>query len=182
MQVKTCCFIGHRDVPDRSEVYSRVKKVIENLIVNENVKVFHFGSRSAFDDICHEIVTDFQEKYPDVQRINYNRRSEYVVKKEEKERLEEEWSKVLHEQVTLKDYEGEKMSERVARAGKASYVERNKEMIDDSDYCVFYCKEDYKPDVSKSRYPSSGKSGTKIAFDYATSKSKQIINVADEGG
>ena len=84
MQVKTCCFIGHREVSDRSEVYSRTKKVIENLIVNENVRVFHFGSRSAFDDICHEIVTDFQEKYPDVQRINYNRRSEYVVKKEEK--------------------------------------------------------------------------------------------------
>ena len=143
MQVKTCCFIGHREVPDRSEVYSRTKKVIENLIVNENVKVFHFGSRSSFDDICHEIVTDFQEKYPEIKRINYNRRSEYVVKKEEKERLEEQWSKVLHEQVTLKDYEGEKMSERVARAGKASYVERNKEMIDDSDYCVFYYKEDY---------------------------------------
>ena len=61
MQVKTCCFIGHREVPDRSEVYNRTKKIIENLIVNENVKVFHFGSRSAFDDICHEIVTDFQK-------------------------------------------------------------------------------------------------------------------------
>ena len=85
MQVKTCCFIGHREVPDRSEVYNRTKKIIENLIVNENVKVFHFGSRSAFDDICHEIVTDFQEKYTDINRINYDRRSEYVVKKEEKD-------------------------------------------------------------------------------------------------
>ena len=69
MQVKKCCFIGLREVPDRSEVYSRTKKVIENLIVNENVKVFHFGSRSSFDDICHEIVTDFQEKYPEIKRI-----------------------------------------------------------------------------------------------------------------
>ena len=182
MEIKTCCFIGHRDVANKEVVYDRVKKVIENLIVNENVRVFHFGSRSEFDDICHEIITDFQEEYPDIKRINYNRKSEYVVKKEEKKRLEEQWSKVLHEQVSLKDFEGEKMSERVARAGKASYVERNKEMIDDSEYCVFYYKEDYKPDVRKSHYPSSGKSGTKIAFDYATSKSKEIINVADEGG
>jgi hypothetical protein len=55
-------------------------------------------------------------------------------------------------------------------------------MIDDSDYCIFYCKENYVPDVSKSRYKSSGKSGTKIAFDYANTKGKEIINVADEGG
>ena len=182
MQVKTCCFIGHRKVSNRNVVYNRVKKTIENLIVNENVRVFHFGSRSEFDDICHEIVTDFQKIYPDIERINFNRKSEYVVKKDEKERLEEQWSKLLHQDVSLKDYDGEKMSERVACAGRASYVERNKEMIDDSDYCVFYYKEDYKPDVSKSLYKSSGKSGTKIAFEYATVKNKEIINVADEGG
>ena len=182
MEIKTCCFIGHREVPDRNIVYNRVKKAIKNLIVNENVRVFHFGSRSEFDDICHEIVTAFQKDFPDIKRINYNRKSEYVVKKDEKEKLEEQWSKLLHQEVSLKDYDGEKMSERVARAGRASYVERNKEMIDDSDYCIFYCKENYVPDVSKSRYKSSGKSGTKIAFDYANTKGKEIINVADEGG
>ena len=61
------------------------KKAIKNLIVNENVRVFHFGSRSEFDDICHEIVTAFQKDFPDIKRINYNRKSEYVVKKDEKE-------------------------------------------------------------------------------------------------
>jgi hypothetical protein len=70
----------------------------------------------------------------------------------------------------------------VEKAINDSFGRALDDTIDDSDYCVFYYKEDYKPDVSKSRYPSSGKSGTKIAFDYATSKSKQIINVADEGG
>ena len=52
-------------------------------------------------------------------------------------------------------------------AGKASYVKRNCEMIDNSRFCIVYYKEDYTP---KSR-----KSGTKIAFTYAEKKKKNII-------
>ena len=62
-------------------------------------------------------------------------------------------------------------------AGKASYVERNREMIDDSDFCVFFYIEEYKPEHDPHR-KTSGKSGTKMAYDYAVRKKKPIINVA----
>ena len=48
-------------------------------------------------------------------------------------------------EVKLKDYDAEVQSDRVFSAGKASYVERNYEMIDDSDFCVFYYNEAYLP-------------------------------------
>ena len=38
----------------------------------------------------------------------------------------------------LKFYDVTIMPTRVERAGKASYVERNQEMIDASDFCIFY--------------------------------------------
>ena len=49
-------------------------------------------------------------------------------------------------------------------SGKAAYVERNYEMIDNSHYCIVYYDE---PNVSYTR-----KSGTKIALDYAIKKHK----------
>ena len=51
--------------------------------------------------------------------------------------------------------------------GKAVYVERNKYIIDKSDFCVFYYNAKYSP---KNR-----KSGTKIALDYAKKQNKQIF-------
>ena len=67
------------------------------------------------------------------------------------------------------------------KAGKASYVERNQAMINDSDLCVFYYDENYKVDERKYSKRSfttyQPKSGTWLAYDYAKQKKKEIINV-----
>ena len=57
---------------------------------------------------------------------------------------------------------------KMINAGRAAYVERNCEMIDNSDFCVFYYDGKYTA--------AKRKSGTKIAYDYAVKKKKQIIN------
>ena len=93
--------------------------------MDEDVKYFLFGSRSEFDDLCHQIVTDYQKEYPHIVRVAYTRRSEYAVKKDEKEKMEKSWSSLLKTDVKLKDYDAEVQSEKVYSAGKASYVERN---------------------------------------------------------
>lgn len=63
-------------------------------------------------------------------------------------------------------------------AGKASYVERNYEMINKSAYCVVYYHENYAPPRRKNSKRDvtdyQPKSGTKIAYDYAIKKSKVI--------
>ena len=174
----TCCFIGHRKIEDKESVLRRLKPIIEMLIVEKGVRIFNFGSRSEFDDLCHTVVSEFQNDYPDIIRVFYNLKSEYAVGKDEKANLEEIWSRLLKKDVSIKDFDSSKMSDRVFRAGKASYVERNREMIDDSDICVFFYIEEYKPEPNPHR-KTSGKSGTKPAYDYAVGKKKPIINVAD---
>ncbi len=177
METSACCFIGHRKVQDKELVFLAVKKTVERLIIENGVRTFHFGSKSEFDDLCHLAVTELQSKYPDIVRVNYNRKSEYVVKPNEKADLQESWSRLLKKDIRLKDFEKSKMSDRLINAGKASYVERNEDMINDSEYCIFYYKEEYTPEPNP-YYKSSGKSGTKLAYDYAVRKKKNIINIA----
>lgn len=65
-------------------------------------------------------------------------------------------------------------------AGKASYVERNYAMIDDSDYCVFYYDESYLPPLHKYAkrcvFNYQPNSETKLAYLYAKRKKKEIMN------
>ena len=67
------------------------------------------------------------------------------------------------------------------KAGKASYVERNQEMINKSDYCIVYYDENYLPPRRKNSRRDitdyQPKSGTAVAYDYAVKKKKEIINV-----
>jgi len=178
---KKCCFIGHRTIVASTELTENLTKTIEGLIAEEGVKYFLFGSRSEFDDLCHGIVTALKEKYPHIIRVAYTRRSEYAVKVEEKEKMERAWASVLKTDVKLKDYDAEVQSDKVYSAGKASYVERNQEMIDASDYCIFYYNEEYQPPQRKrtnrdlSTYQP--KSGTRIAYEYAVQKSKKADKV-----
>ena len=177
MADKRCCFIGHRTIELTDDLVGIVRETIKRLILEEGVRYFLFGSRSQFDDLCHGIVTELQKEYPDIVRVAYSRRSEYAVKAEEKETMEQTWASVLKTEVKLKDYDAEVQSDRVYSAGKASYVERNQEMIDDSDFCVFYYSETYQPPKRKranrdiSTYQP--KSGTRLAYEYANQKSKK---------
>ena len=59
-------------------------------------------------------------------------------------------------------------AEKILKAGRYSYVERNALMIDKSDFCVFY----YDPKIAAQR-----KSGTKIAYEYALKKGGAVINL-----
>jgi len=149
----TCCFIGHREINVTDELKEKLRVVLECLIVDENIDTFLFGSKSQFDDLCYDIVTEIKKKYPHIKRIFV--RAEYPY-------IDESYVAYL-----LKSYEDTYFPKSVLGAGKASYVKRNCEMIENSRFCIVYYKEDYTP---KGR-----KSGTKIAFDYAEKKKKTII-------
>lgn len=181
MAEKRCCFIGHRTIEQTDELLALLTDTIRRLILEEGVCYFLFGSRSAFDDLCHRIVTEFQQEFPNIVRVAYTRRSEYAVKAEEKVKMERTWATILKTEVKLKDYDAEVQSDRVFSAGKASFVERNQEMIDDSDFCVFYYNESYLPPRRKrsNRDLSSyqPKSGTRLAYEYAVQKSKKTDKV-----
>lgn len=153
MQEKTCCFIGHRKIQESQALTNKLNKIIEMLITDKQVDTFLFGSKSRFNDLCLETVTQIKEKYPNIKRI-------YV--RAEFPDISDDYKAYL-----LKSYEDTYYPERIVGAGKAVYVERNCEMIDHSHFCIVYYD---KESVSATR-----KSGTEIALRYAEKHHKQII-------
>ena len=67
----------------------------------------------------------------------------------------------------MESYEDTYYPEHIIGSGRAAYVERNYEMIDKSKFCIVYYDE---PNA-----PTTRKSGTKIALDYAIKHKKEVI-------
>ena len=150
-----CCFFGHRTINETEELKTKLIEIIEKLIVENSVDTFLFGSKSRFNSLCLDIVTEIKEKYPHIKRIYVRAEYQYI---------DEHYKNYL-----LENYEDTYYPEKIMNSGRASYVERNYEMIDKSHYCIIYYDEQ--------NAPTTRKSGTKIALDYAIKKRKNIINV-----
>ena len=165
--MKTCCFIGHRNTKATPELRESLTNAVRRLITEKSVNQFLFGSKSRFDDLCQDVVKELREEYPNIKRVYV--RMYYP-------ELGEPYIGYI-----LRDFEDTYMPERIENAGKASYVERNQEMINASDFCVFYYDEEYKPPLRKQSRRSitsyQPNSGTKLAYEYAKQKKKEIINL-----
>ena len=109
---------------------------------------FLFGSRSDFDYLCHLVVTELKEKYPNIIRKCYTCRSETCTLESEREHWEEIYSHFRKEKVTVLGVEEVEYKTKYT-SGRASYVELNQAMLNDSDYCIFYYDENYQPEMKK---------------------------------
>ena len=160
-------FIGHRKLPENHDLYLRLKEIIINLIDKQNADTFLFGSRSAFDDLCLNVVTELKSIRPNIKRI-YVRSSYSHISKN-------------YENYLLEYYDETYIPEKVVRAGRAAYAERNFHMIDKADLCIFYYNKDYEPPIKpatrKQLFSYQPKSGTKVAYEYATLKKKRVLNL-----
>lgn len=153
METNTCCFIGHRTIEETQELKTALYQTIEGLIINEKIDTFLFGSKSQFNDLCLSLVTEIKEKYPQIKRVYV--RAEYPC-------INDDYKNYL-----LTYYEDTYYPPKATNAGKASYIQRNYEMIEKSRFCLIY--------YDKEKLPTTCKSGTKIALDYAKRKGKGII-------
>jgi len=164
------CFIGHRNIEKREEVTLLLKQTVLSLIDN-GVTTFLFGSKSQFNTLAWDIVTGYREQYPFIRRVYVRSSNQYIDSP--------------YEQFLLQFYEESFFLPQLEKAGKYSYVERNYAMIDNSDYCIFYYNQNYVPSVSNNNKNAvtvnrKATSGTKIAYRYAVSKGKTIINLYKE--
>lgn len=163
----TCCFIGHRKINETEELKTKTFNVVEDLIINKKVDTFFFGSKSDFDSFAHDIVTKLREKYPYIKRVYVRSAFQHIP----------DW----YEESLLKHYEETYFPEHIENAGKASYVERNHEMMNKSYFCVVYYDKNYLPPRRKNSRRDltdyQPKSGTKIAYEYAVKKCGEVINV-----
>ncbi len=153
MENNTCCFFGHRTINETDELRTKITEAVEKLITDENVDTFLFGSKSEFDRLCLELVAKLKEKHPHIKRI-------YV-------RAEFPYINDAYLTYLLKSYDETYYPEKLHGSGRASYVERNCEMINKSKYCIVCYDE--------SHAPTTRKSGTKIALDYALKKCREVI-------
>lgn len=148
-------FIGHRKISVVNNLYSKLKELILNLVDHKGVNIFLFGSASQFNDLCLKVVTELKTIRPTITRIYV--RAEYT-------NITEEYKRYL-----LTMYDETFMPDNIVNAGKAAYVERNNYMIDLADICIFYYNENYSIPLKNS--------GTRLAFNYAIVKRKEIINL-----
>ena len=130
------------------------------LIVDCNVKTFLFGSRSAFNRICYEVLTELKDTY-DICRIYV--RAEYPI-------ISEEYKNYLN---TL--YEDSYFFDDKLLTGKLNYIKRNQVLIDKSDFCLFFYDKNYVSELK-------GNSGTALAYNYAVQRKKTIINIVSKKG
>ena len=149
----TCCVFGHRSVTESPQLYKTLYNTIEKMIVNDHVDTFLFGSKSRFNDLCHDVVTQIKEKHPHIRRIYV--RAEYP-------HISEQYKNYLLEQ-----YEDTYYPERILGSNRSVYIERNREMINNSRFCIVY--------YDKQQAPTNRKSGTRIALDYAVKSGNRII-------
>ena len=149
----TCCFFGHRTINETDELRTKITEVVERLITDENVDTFLFGSKSEFDRLCLKLVTKIKEKYPHVKRIYV--RAEFPF-------INDDYLNYL-----LRSYDETYYPEKLLGSGRAAYVERNYEMINNSKYCIVYYDEQ--------NAPSARKSGTRIALDRAIEMGRKIM-------
>ena len=164
---KAVCFIGHRKIEDTAELRAALVKTLIDLIEKQGIENFLFGDHSAFDILCYDMVSEIQKEYPHIRRIKYRKDTPIL----------DEYSKPLF----IKGYEDSICPEGVEKAGKASYIKRNQAMIDASEICIFYYKEDYLPEKRKASKTAVNtyqpQSGTRLAFDYAVKQGKKVINL-----
>ena len=169
LKKQSCCFFGHRKIKETPTLKERLIREIEFLITEKRVERFYFGSKSEFDALCHKIVTGLKQKYPHIRRV-YVRSAFPYISERYRERL-------------MERYEDTYFPERIENAGRAACLERNQEMINNSEFCIVYFDKNYMPPKRKvgkrdimERQP---RSGTAVAYSYAVRKKKKIVNVID---
>ena len=147
-------FIGHRKLQLDNSFRKQLKELLLSLIDDRNADTFLFGSRSDFNSLCLEVVTELQKERPQIRRV-------YV-------RAEYPYISIDYEDYLLGSYDATYIPENVVDAGKAAYVERNYHMI----------KPPLKPATRGRITRDQPKSGTKVAYEYAIRQQKEIINLS----
>ncbi|MBE7074025.1 MAG: hypothetical protein E7379_02935 [Clostridiales bacterium] len=163
---KTCTFIGHKKIEATDELFEKTFTLFEKLITKDNVSRFLIGSGSHFNDFCSDILLKLKQKYPFIRRVYV--RLEYY--------NEDDNSFVCNR------YDESYFPKCAIGAGQKSYVVRNYHMIDESDICVFYYDENYRPisfSPPKRGVNNCRRSGTTLAYNYAVKKKKNIYNLKE---
>lgn len=152
---KSCSCFGHKQIEITNKLKDKLYILFENLIKQKNVRYFYFGGFGEFDELCHSIISELKAKYKFINRIfclsdprhlNRNKRPTWI--------KDEDYENITY---LYLDYD----------YWYTRIYYRNLEIINRSDYVIFYVNQ-------------CGSSGAYKALKYAEKKKKQIINICSK--
>lgn len=148
---KTCSCFGHLDVDITDDLRARTKTEIDKA-VSDGVRIFLFGGRSDFDDLCYDLVTEKKNAEPQlgIKRV-------FCFALDKQLRKPPWWFK-------RKEYEALECPTKDFDYWYTSIYYRNLEMIDQSDLILFWAEK-------------RENSGAYKTYLYAVKKHKHIVNL-----
>lgn len=149
----SCCVFGHRDIKITKELENKLKYIFIDLIENKQVGIFYFGGFGDFDELCNKLVKTLQKTYTHIKRVYVCDDYKYI----ERPRKRPLW-------LNADDYDDLVYFDIVYTGFYKRIYFRNLEIIDHSDYCVFYIIH-------------SNNSGAYKVLQYAIRRKKEIIDV-----
>ena len=154
MNYYACSFFGHKEFKITTELRKKLKEKLSYLIKMKSVSLFYFGGFGNFDDLCWQIVTELKETFPFIKRIFClsDPRHQRVTKRP-KWLKDEDFEDFIYLDLKF-DY------------WYSRIYFRNCEMIDRSDYVIFYVT-------------NTQNGGAFKAMQYALKKKKEIVNYSN---
>ncbi len=150
---KICSFFGHRAIEITEELKEGLARKIRELIEKEGYGIFCFGGFGEFDDLAWQTVTKLKEEYPYIKRIFYLYDPRHENPKKRPKNLRDcDFEEFIYPALQFDWWY------------KRIYY-RNVEIIDQSDYVIFYVK-------------NTENSGAYKAYRYALKAKKAICNMA----
>lgn len=153
MKSNTCCFTGHRDCADNSDIREKLMSVITKLITIKDVKYFGTGGALGFDTIASLCVLELKKRYSHIKLI-------LVLPCPEQDKYWSYNDKEVYESI-------KKMADKIVyvsdRYTKGCMHKRNRYLVDNSSYCVAYCVKN--------------RGGTYYTLNYAERKGLEIIRI-----
>jgi Uncharacterized protein conserved in bacteria len=155
MKNRTCCFTGHRKIP-QNEIAEIEKSLEHELIklISQGIQYFGAGGALGFDTIAALNVLRLKKKHPQIKLIMV------LPCKEQTKNWQDEDIKIY--------------SEILKKANKIVYTSeyyspncmhvRNRHLVDHSNYCIAYL--------------NRNKGGTAYTVNYAKQNGLNIINIA----
>ncbi len=155
MKRKTCCFSGHRNIPDNE--YLELKKALRELVsilVKRGIIYFGCGGARGFDLLAAETVLEMKRFYPDIKLIMvypFRNQTRFWNNKDT------EIYNIIKAQSDKQVYISEEYTNNCM-------MMRNKHLVDNSRYCICYF--------------TGINSGTGYTVGYAAKHGLTIINLA----
>lgn len=160
LRQKTCCFSGHRMIPEQQRAYieKRTKRYIRQLY-KTGVRYFGVGGAIGYDTLAAECLFELRKKdLPDIKIILV-----YPF-----EGFTDRWTSEQKAQFSnlLPRYDKTVCVSKTRN--KSAYLERNRRLVDGSAYCIVYC--------------TKQTGGTAYTVQYAESCGVTVYNITQNTG